>query len=45
MSLLSWAYQGLGNPSAVLALYDLVQSYCIDILFLCETLVQSHHIE
>lgn len=45
MSLLSWNYRGLGSPSAVPILRDVVRTYHVDIFFLCETLVQSNRIE
>ncbi|KAL2957430.1 hypothetical protein AAZX31_18G147900, partial [Glycine max] len=38
-------YQGLDNPSVILSLRDLVRSYHVDVLFLCETLVLSNQIE
>jgi exonuclease III len=44
MSLLSWNFLGLGNPSAIPTLRDLVRTYQPDVLFLCETLVYANKI-
>jgi hypothetical protein len=45
MSIISCNCRGLGNPSAVPFIRDLVCKYKLDILFLCETLVHANKIE
>lgn len=45
MSIISWNCQCLGNLSTVPVLQDLVRSYHVDVIFLCETLVHTIHIE
>ncbi|CAH9143861.1 unnamed protein product, partial [Cuscuta epithymum] len=45
MILLSWNCWGLGHPSAVPALRDLVRRHKPDIIFLCETLCYSTRVE
>ncbi|WJX96618.1 hypothetical protein P8452_77796 [Trifolium repens] len=44
MSILSWNCRGLGNPSAIPTLRDLVRTYQPDVMFLCETLVHANKI-
>jgi exonuclease III len=44
MSILSWNCRGLGNPSAIPTLKDLVRTYQPDAMFLCETLVHANKI-
>lgn len=43
--MLSWNCRGLGNPSTIQVLLDLVQSKRVIILFLCETLIAEDRLE
>lgn len=45
MIILSWNCRGMGHPSAVPSLRDLVRSHKPDVMFLCETLCHANKIE
>ena len=45
MIILSWNCRGLGQPSAVPSLRDLVRCHKPDVVFLCETLSTSIRME
>ncbi|CAN0884567.1 hypothetical protein LINGRAHAP2_LOCUS14879 [Linum grandiflorum] len=45
MTVLSWNCRGLGNPRAVSVLVELVKTHYPDVVFLSETLVDSHRME
>lgn len=45
MSFIIWNYRGLGNPSAVSSIRDLVRAYHPNVIFLCETLVHANRID
>jgi hypothetical protein len=44
MKLLSWNYQGLGQPQTIQELVRLVRVYCPSIVFLSETRQQSYRV-
>ena len=45
MSIISWNCRGLDNLSVISILFDIIQTFHLDIIFLCETLMNSLHIE
>lgn len=45
MIILSWNCWGLGHPSAVLSVRNLVRSHKLDVVFLCETLCHANKVE
>lgn len=45
MSIISWNCRGLDNLSVISILFDIIQTFHLDIIFLCETLMNSLYIE